>query len=292
MMRNPKSEIWPFLLLFLALTLVGCGRPKPAELPADLPQRFDDQRAWRDLERVVAFGPRPSGSEALAHTAAYIVSQLSTTTLHVEQQNFSTNTPRGTIKFRNIIARTRPDCPPRFILAGHYDTKWLPKIKFVGANDAGSSTAVLLELARVLDKQPIDAWLVWFDGEEAVKEYNETDGLFGSRYLAKQLFDQKKLAQVQGMILVDMVGDKNFCLTLPKPYPLEQKLTAMAIEAAAAHGLRDYVTLSPNPIIDDHYYFLLNQIPAVDLIDFDYGNLPGRNNFWQTERDTIDKCAP
>ena len=137
-----------FCLLLSALCLLGCGG-KPAEtvkskLPADLASRFNADRAWHDLERVVGFGPRPSGSEALAHTAAYIQEQLHATTLQVEEDVFTTNTPRGPITFKNIIAKTRPNCPPRFIIGGHYDTKWFPKFKFVGANAGGSSTAALL----------------------------------------------------------------------------------------------------------------------------------------------------
>lgn len=290
-MKRPAAAI----LMIASALITGCGRP-PApvkgRLPADLPQRFDSQRAWRDLERIVGFGPRPSGSNALAHTAAYIIEQLRATTLQVEEQDFTTNTPRGPIKFKNIIARARPDCPPRFVIGGHYDTKWLPQIKFVGANDGGSSAAALLELARVLDKQPVDAWLVWFDGEECVEHYDDGDGLFGSMHFVRTLFDQKKLKQTEAMVLLDMVGDRNFCLTLPKPYPLEQRLTRVALEAARALGLRDYVRLAGHPIVDDHTPFLLNKVEAVNLIDFDYGNIPGLNNFWHTERDTLDRCAP
>ncbi len=284
------------LLSALAAGFTGCEKPrviyKPTPLPEDLPKRFDAQRAWRDLERIVSFGPRPAGSEALAHTAGYIVEQLRATTMEVEEQTFRTNTPRGPMTFRNIIARTRPACPPRFIIAGHYDTKWFPEFRFVGANDGGSSAAAVLELARVLDKQPVDAWLVWFDGEECIKAYEGDDGLVGSTHLSRTLFNQKKLNQVQAMILLDMVGDKNFRLTLPKPYPLEQHLTKKVFEAAYALGLRDYVSLLPNAIADDHIPFLLNKVRAVDLIDFDYGNLPGQNNFWHNERDTLERCAP
>lgn len=319
--RNPDSDNWKgdmsmrsvlgfrdsdlfrsslrLLLAVASLSLVflaACGKPqaihKPQPLPADLPKRFDAQRAWRDLERVVSFGPRPSGSEALAHTAAYIIEQLRTTTMEVEEQTFRTNTPRGLMTFKNIIARTRPGCPPRLVIGGHYDTKYFPEFRFVGANDGGSSTAALLEIARVLDKQPLDAWLVWFDGEECIKAYEPGDGLSGSMHFVESLFRRKQQRQVQAMILLDMVADKNFCLTLPKPYPLEQHLTKKVFEAAYALGLRNHVSLLPTAIVDDHIPFLLNKIEAVDLIDFDYGNLPGKNNFWHTERDTLERCAP
>lgn len=300
-MKNQRSRPYRFwhvcaAVLTLAAWVAGCGKQlavyQPQPLPADLSKRFDAQRAWRDLERIVSFGPRPSGSEALAHTAAYVVEQLRATTMEVEEQTFRTNTPRGPMTFKNIIARTRPGCPPRLVIGGHYDTKWIPEFRFVGANDGGSSTAALLELARVLDKQPVDAWLVWFDGEECFKNYDNGDGLFGSMHFAKTLHEQKRLKQVQAMILLDMVGDRDLRLTLPKPYPLEQHLTKKTFEAAYALGLRDFVSLMQTPIIDDHTPFLLNKVEAVDLIDFDYGNLPGKNNFWHTDRDTLEHCAP
>ncbi|MFA6563280.1 MAG: M28 family peptidase [Verrucomicrobiia bacterium] len=291
--------------LLCSVLVLGCGKAKTttvnkSKLPADLASRFDAARAWRDMERVVGFGSRPSGSDALAHTQAYIMEQLRAASLQAEEQAFTTNTPRGPITFRNIIARTRPNCPPRFIIGGHYDTKWLPRTKFVGANDGGSSTAALLEIARVLAGQPVDAWIVWFDGEEAVQQYSDKDGLYGSVHMTRALFAQKQLRDIQAVIVLDMVGDKRLQLTVPEPARPKETvpnrwsapLVQQAFAAAATLGLRDYITLLNHPMLDDHSPFDWNRVPAIDLIDFDYGNIPRDNNFWHTERDTLDKCAP
>jgi Zn-dependent M28 family amino/carboxypeptidase len=290
--------------LLVAALGFGCGKDETprgkSKLPADLASRFDEARAWRDLERVVGFGPRPSGSEALAHTAAYILEQLRAASLQAEEQVFTTNTPRGPVKFRNVIARTRPNCPPRFIIAGHYDTKWFPQMKFVGANDGGSSTAALLEIARVLAGQPVDAWIVWFDGEEAMQQYSPQDGLYGSVYMTKTLHTQGKLRDIQAVIVLDMVGDKRLQLTIPDPMRLRgdvpnrwsAPVIQQALAAAATLGLRDYVRLLNHEMVDDHSPFDWNGVPSIDLIDFDYGNIPRDNNFWHTDRDTLDKCAP
>jgi len=291
-----------FCLLLCALVL-GCGKAETtgkSKLPADLAGRFDAARAWRDMERVVGFGARPSGSDALAHTRAYILDQIRAASLQAEEQVFTTNTPRGPITFKNIIARTRPNCPPRFIIGGHYDTKWMPQTKFVGANDGGSSTAALLEIARVLAGQPVDAWIVWFDGEEAVQDYSDKDGLYGSVYMTKALNAQNKLRDIQAVIVLDMVGDKRLQLTIPDPMRPQKNssnrwsapLVQQVFAAAASLGLRDYVKLLNHPMVDDHAPFDWNRVPAIDLIDFDYGNIPRDNNFWHTDRDTLDKCAP
>lgn len=290
--------------LLLSVFVLGCGKPATAttkpKLPADLAGRFDAARAWRDMERVVGFGPRPSGSDALAHTRAYVLEQLRAASLQTEEQAFTANTPRGPVAFKNIIARTRPDCPPRFIIAGHYDTKWFPQMKFVGANDGGSSTAALLEIARVLAGQPVDAWIVWFDGEEAVQQYSDKDGLYGSVYMTRALHTQNKLRDIQTVIILDMIGDKRLQLTVPEPTrPAEgvpnrwsAPVVQQAFAAAATLGLRDYITLLNHPMVDDHSPFDWNRVPSIDLIDFDYGNIPRDNNFWHTERDTLDKCSP
>ncbi|MBI5684858.1 MAG: M28 family peptidase [Verrucomicrobia bacterium] len=291
--------------LLITLLSLGCGKAETttankSKLPADLASRFDATRAWRDLERVVGFGPRPSGSDALAHTGAYILEQIRAASLQAEEQVFTTNTPRGPITFKNIIARTRPNCPPRFIIGGHYDTKWLPRMKFVGANDGGSSTAALLEIARVLAGQPVDAWIVWFDGEEAVQQYSQQDGLYGSVHMVKALHAQNKLRDIQAVIILDMIGDKRLQLTIPDPMrPKEDvmnkwsaPLIQQAFAAAATLGLRDYIQLLNHEMVDDHSPFDWNRVPSIDLIDFDYGNIPRDNNFWHTERDTLDKCSP
>jgi Zn-dependent M28 family amino/carboxypeptidase len=231
-------------------------------------------------------------SEALAHTAKYILEQLRAASLQAEEQVFTTNTPRGPIAFRNIIARTRPGCPPRLIVGGHYDTKWMPRMRFVGANDGGSSTAALLEIARVLAGQPVDAWLVWFDGEECVVKYDEKDGFYGSTHLVRKLFQQKMLRQIQAAVVLDMVGDKRLHLTIPDTDRRGTPLLQHVFAAASSLGLRDYIGLMGHSMFDDHMPFVWNGVPAIDLIDFDYGNIPSQNNFWHTERDSLENCSP
>jgi glutaminyl-peptide cyclotransferase len=120
---------------------------------------------------AVAFGPRPSGSEAIHQLQAYILTQLKTCKCQVSEDAFTAQTPKGPIPMKNILAKFPGKSGRAEVITGHYDTKLFPGRKFVGASDGGSSAGLLLELARALTGQPRtdDVYLVWLDGEEAVR---------------------------------------------------------------------------------------------------------------------------
>jgi Zn-dependent M28 family amino/carboxypeptidase len=157
-------------------------------------------------------------------------------------------------------------------------------IRFVGANDGGSSTGLLLELARVIGQHPNLARkieLVFFDGEEAYEHFSETDGLFGSRYFARQL-QAGGAKQFRGGILFDMVGDRSLGITLPADSPAQMARNIFA--AAEALRLRSYFSYLDRELIDDHVPLNAIGIPALDIIDFDFP-------WWHTAGDTMDKIS-
>ena len=205
----------------------------------------------------------------------------------LEVQEFRAGTPRGPVLFRNVVCRTKSAAGQVIILGSHYDTKILPG--FVGANDGGSSSGALLELARVLAGQP-NLWFVFFDGEEAMEDYRADDGLWGSRYFVESLKAAGQVNRVQAMILLDMVGDANLTVTLPSSGSGD--LLGEVFRAAETLGYRQYFSYFYGEILDDHVPFLQAGIPAVDLIDFEYGSAPGRNDYWHTDQDTLDKLSP
>jgi len=282
-----SRRLVPTVAIFLLLT--GCA-PKP---PTDIRvQDFSGERAYRHVEKQVAFGSRPSGSAALTNSAAYIVAELKTAGLEVEEQEFSAGTPQGPVRFRNIIGRTRDGRGGDgkvLVFGAHYDTKWMTNMTFVGANDGGSGTAVLLEMARVATQQP-NLWFVFFDGEEAVAEYDVEDGLQGSRYFVENLKAEDHVKWVKAMVLFDMVGDKNLNITLPAD--CTATLVDAVFKASRETGCRDTFGFSVRSIYDDHVPFLNAGIPAVDIIDFDFGSAPGLNDYWHTAQDTLDKISP
>src|SRR5262245_33223435 len=154
---------------------------------------FSGEKALAHVQRLVDFGPHPAGSGAIEKARDYIEEQLRHSGWQVTRQAFTDDTPRGKVHFVNLIARFSGDgnaASLSFLLSSHYDTKLFDAIRFVGANDGGSSTGLLLELARVIGQRPSLARkieLAFFDGEEAYENFSETDGLYGSRYFAKQL---------------------------------------------------------------------------------------------------------
>src|SRR5512132_2575172 len=187
-------------------------------------EKLSGEKALANVQRLVDFGPRPSGSEALENSRRYIEDQLRRSGWQVKRQAFTDDTPRGKVQFVNLIAQFpgQGNAAPLFLLCSHYDTKTFDTIRFVGANDSGSSTGLLIEMARVLALSPALAAkieLLFFDGEEAFENFTATDGLYGSRHFAQELRDSGKAKSVRGGILFDMIGDKSLDVTLPSDSP-------------------------------------------------------------------------
>jgi Zn-dependent M28 family amino/carboxypeptidase len=234
---------------------------------------------------AVAFGPRPSGSEANRQLQAYILAQLKTCKCQVTEDAFTPQTPKGPIAMKNIIAKFPGKSGKSVVITGHFDTKLFPGRKFVGASDGGSSAGLLLELARVLAGQPRtdDVYLVWLDGEEAVRtEWAGDDNLYGSRHLAEQWHKDGIAAKIKGLINVDMIGDRH--LDIDQETNGSAALNRLVWTAASELGYAAYFTRNTRATEDDHIPFIKAGIPSIDLIDFDYEP-------WHTDEDTMDKLS-
>ncbi len=280
-----------FLLLlgFLTAACDGANRAPQSAGPANLWEEFSGERALAHVARLVEFGPRPPGTEAIEKSRVYITDELKAHGWTVTRQAFTETTPRGPMTFVNLIATfgtaSGEERVPTFLLCSHYDTKLFEAETFVGANDGGSSNGILLEMARVLALRPSLAGkiqLVFFDGEEAYVDFTETDGLYGSRHFAHELQRAGAARQFKGGILFDMVGDRDLKITLPPDSPAE--LTLGIFAAAKALGVRDHFTYATGGILDDHTPLNAIGIPVIDLIDFDYPP-------WHTAADTMDKLS-
>ena len=268
------------LAFFFATSVTKSGPPKIWE-------EFSGEKAFAHIQRLVDFGPRPAGSTAIEKSRDYIEDQLRRFGWQVTRQTFSDDTPRGKIHFVNLLAQSSGQENARaslLLLCSHYDTKMFDTIRFVGANDGGSSTGLLLELARVIGQHPDLARkieLVFFDGEEAYEQFSQKDGLYGSRYFAKQL-QGAGAKQFRGGLLFDMVGDRSLGITLPADSPAEMARDIFA--AAEALKLRSYFTYLGRELIDDHVPLNAIGIPTLDIIDFDFP-------WWHTADDTMDKIS-
>lgn len=249
---------------------------------------FNGNRAFQDLKHLVSFGPRPAGSAALAQSRQWIIQQLKDSGCEVEQDAFTASTPEGEIPMVNLIAKIPGSRPVVVMIAGHYDTKHFADFKFVGANDGASSAAFLLESARQLcrQKSPLTYWLVFFDGEEAVRNWTDTDSVYGSRHLETKLAADGELSRIKAMILVDMIGDTH--LDILRDMNSTPWLTHLVFDTADRLGYSRYFLNQKTAIGDDHVPFVNAGVSAVDIIDLDYGP---NGSYWHTAQDTVGHCS-
>jgi len=262
----------------LAMLLLGCATVATAASPPV----FDGAAALRHVERLVALGPRPAGSDASARARAYILAELKKAGVTAQARRFRAQTPRGAVGMANVVAVLKGRRPDVIMIGGHYDTKVFTGFRFVGANDGGSSAALLIELARRLAAEPREYtyWVVWFDGEEALDSWTERDSLYGSRHLAAELRRTNRLPRA--MLLVDMIGDRD--LVIRRESGSASWLTDIVWASAARLGYGAHFSTDALPVEDDHVPFLRAGVPAALLIDFDYPP-------WHTADDTVDKVS-
>ncbi|MBI4593255.1 MAG: M28 family peptidase [Candidatus Rokubacteria bacterium] len=245
---------------------------------------FDVHRVWRDLERIVGFGPRPSESAALERTRDYVTSELKKVGVAVRRQAFTVPTPAGPLRMANLIAALPGRRPEVILFGGHYDTKRFTTFRFVGANDGGSSTALLLELGRALSRRPREytVWIVFLDGEEALEPDAATVPLWGSRHFVADLRRRGELGWLKAVVIADMIGDRDLDILREggsTPW-LTDALWRTARRLGHQRHFRDQVL----HVTDDHVPFLEAGVPAALLIDFNYPP-------WHTAGDTLDKVS-
>lgn len=295
------------LPLALSATLAlwaGCGAESPASAPRRdpggsaqsvdpeaAPERlpFDRQAAWRHLERIVAFGPRPAGSASLERLRSWLASELAAMGLEPRREAFEEDTPIGRLSFANLWVELPGRSPRTILLGSHIDTKRLP-FAFVGANDGGSSTALLLELARTLAAgapHAVGYRLVWFDGEESIRpDWSDPDALYGSRHHVARLKATGELERIGAMVLFDLVADRE--LQLERDANSHPELLRLFLQTAADLGQPGLFSRFGREILDDHLPFRDAGVPALDLIDLDYGP---NNAWWHAPEDVLENCS-
>ncbi len=249
---------------------------------------FSGQSAYDYTAKAVSFGPRTPGSAASRSLSAWLVAMLKSFGYEVVEDRFTAKTPKGPVQMMNVIAR-KPGKPGKRALAvsGHYDTKVFP-FPFVGANDAGSSTGAVLELARSFKSLQTakDIYFIFHDGEEAYGEWSETDSLYGSRHLSQRWRKDGTLARLDALINLDMIGDKD--LHIVEEQYSSEVLRRLLWGVAAEKGLQRSFDGGAFPIEDDHVPYLRLGVRALNLIDFSYGP---NHSWWHTPQDTLDKLS-
>lgn len=307
-----KKSLW-WILLAVALAILACDRDKetvtgqapPASaaadtttpvlnLPADNgpPPTFDGDRAMQYVKDILKFGPRPLGSANHRRVEDYLDAHLKGD--QVEDDMFTADTPAGKFPVHNVIAKYPGTKDGIIIVASHYDTNYpLRNTSYIGANDGGSSSALLLELANQLRGKPNEGysvWLVWDDAEEAMKPETEMpfmdDSLYGITHLAEKWQADGTLKKVKAFLLADMIGDAD--LNIDRDANSTPWLENVVYEAATRVGYQSHFFARNNQVSDDHLPFVKRGVPCADLIDFMYGY---NNVFWHTPQDTVDKLS-
>jgi glutaminyl-peptide cyclotransferase len=331
----PLSSLWLTVCLVLALAVAmasavacdkGTGAPanaaasvvmtpaSPASVPssptapdnAALPH-IDPKRAFEYTSEVTAFGERYMGNENHKKLERYIYDHLKGD--DVEDDAFTADTVEGKFPVRDIIDKFPGTKDGIIVIMGHYDTNyWLRGTGYVGANDGGSSTAILLEYANQLrdaedkakagsrsgssagagkKRDGYSVWLVWTDGEEAVKSWSDTDSLYGARHLAEKWERDGTLKKIKALMVMDMIGDAD--LDIIRNTNCTPWLLDLIYTAAERLGYQSHFYATEGPIEDDHLPFVKRGVPSADVIDLDYGY---NNVFHHTPQDTMDKLSP
>ncbi len=287
---QPPATDAPFMSAVTATPPPAQQNPADEAPAPDKTGGFDGKRTFAHVAKQVSFGPRPAGSPAIAQTQEYILAELKSYGCTTDVDAFSSDTPAGRIAMKNILVKIPGEKPGVILLGTHYDTKRLEN--FVGADDGGSSTGVMLELARNLCSQRnrYAVWIAFFDGEEAVRpEWQDPDNCYGSREMAARFANSGDLTKIKAFLLADIVG------TRTPHFKRESYSTKSLVEVvwsvAKKLGYGNIFIDDAAPIEDDHQSFLKRHVPSVDVIDLDNGPT-GDVSYWHTPQDSLDKISP
>ena len=256
-------------------------------------QHFDGARAYNYARDFVAIGPRWPTGPGHIKAQAFLRDRLKRDNL--EEDAFLADTPIGPVNLSNFIVRFPGNKDGVIVLGTHYETNYpLRNIPFVGANDGGATTGLLLAIADKLRAETAggrklegySVWLVFFDGEEAFVNWSESDSTFGSRHLAAKWDRDGTLKRIKAFMLADMIGDKDLDIqheTNSTPW-----LVDLVRKAAHKYSYDRYFFKTEEPVEDDHLPFVKRGVPAIDIIDLDYGP---NNSYHHTAQDTMDKVS-
>ncbi len=288
-MLRPRYARAGYLKFFLAFFFVAS-----LILPRLHAQHFPGAKAFDYTREFVSIGPRWPTSPGHTQAEAYLRAHFQHDQL--EEDAFAADTPIGNVNLRNFIVRFPGKKPGAIVLGTHYETNYpLRTINFVGANDGGATTGLLMALADQFRQQTAggklldgySVWLVFFDGEEAFQTWSQSDSTFGSRHLAAKWGRDGTLGKIKAFLLADMIGDKD--LDIQRETNSTAWLVDLVKQAAHKFGYDHYFFQKEEEVEDDHLPFVKRGVPSIDIIDLDYGP---NNSYHHTAQDTLDKVSP
>jgi Zn-dependent M28 family amino/carboxypeptidase len=288
----------PRILLVLVLVLFAATPPLRAQQPSG-------QAIYNLTQQFLAVAPkRFNGSPGHMAAEEFIKDHFKPEAAKGDflTDQFTAITPAGPQTMRNYIVRfpgkaPRPgETPGIIVLASHYETNYpLRDIPFVGANDGACTTALLIELGQYFRTHPpqgYSVWLLFDDGEEAVQSWSESDSLYGTKHQAAKWFSDGTARRIKAVLIADMIGDKD--LNILEEMGSTPWLRAIFQQAAINTRRTANVFKTQGSEEDDHLPFLQRGIPALDVIDVDYGphTIAAPDGYHHTVQDTLDKISP
>jgi Zn-dependent M28 family amino/carboxypeptidase len=263
-------------------------------LAAPAQAHFNGAKALEYARQFVAIGPRWPTSQGHAQAEAFLRNRFQHDQL--EEDAFTANTPIGPVPMRNFIVRYPGKKDGVIVLATHYETNyWLKNINFVGANDGGSTTGLLMAIADQLRAETAggkkldgySVWLLFDDGEEAIQSWTSSDSTYGTKHLAAKWARDGTLGHIKAFIVADMIGDKD--LDIQRDTNSTGWLVDLVRQAVKKFGYEKYFFKLKEDIQDDHLPFVQRGVPSIDIIDINYG--PPGNSYHHNAQDTMDKIS-
>jgi len=258
-------------------------------------QHFDGAKALEYARQFVAIGPRWPTGPGHVKAEEFLRSHFQRAHDQLEEDTFTADTPIGPVPMRNFIARYPGKKDGVIVLCTHYETNYpLRTIGFVGANDGGATTGLLMAIGDRLREQTAggkkldgySVWLLFDDGEEAIQSWTDSDSTYGTRHLAAKWAHDGTLGKIKAFIVADMIGDKD--LDIQHDTNSTGWLVELVRQAAKKFGYERYFFQTEESVSDDHLPFVKRGVPSIDIIDLDYG--PG-NSYHHTAKDTMDKIS-
>ena len=286
------------ILRRLALLALALSFLPQLRAGAQASQKVSGDAIYNITKQYLAVAPKrfigsPGHAKAEGFIKAHFTAEAAKGNFEVD--SFSASTPAGLLPMQNLIVKYPGKRDGIIVLASHYETNYpLRDINFVGANDGAATSALLIELGAYLRAHPPEGysvWLVFFDGEEAIQSWSDTDSLYGSRHLAAKWSQNGTLGRIKAFLLADMIGDKD--LNIDRDQNSTPALSSLLITAAKNTGHSAYIYKSETAVLDDHLPFVKRGVPSLDIIDLDYGPhaMGMLDGYHHTDQDTLDKIS-
>lgn len=283
-----------FFVALVASPAFAAAKASKASAPsATASARFNGNLAYEYANQFVACGPRWIGSPGHICAENFIKQHFAKDNLL--EDTFTSSTPIGPLTMHNFIVKFPGKKDGEIVVASHYETNYpLRDIAFVGANDGGATVGLLVELANQLRGRTLDGysvWLVFFDGEEAIQQWSDSDSTYGSRHLAALWERDGTLKHIHAFLLTDMIGDKQ--LNISRETNSTPWLEDLIYKAAEQDGYTSYFFERRDNVEDDQLPFVKRDVPTADIIDIDYGphNVTHPDGYHHTAEDTMDKIS-